>query len=71
MAKLFEFALIYHPKAVKDTAGNDTTPPDELVQAPTHILCESEKEALMVAARAIPEKYVKELQFVEIALRPF
>lgn len=71
MAKLFEYALIFHPKQIKDTAGNDTTPPDELILAPTTVLCGSDKEALMTAARAIPEKYAKELDRVEIALRPF
>jgi hypothetical protein len=37
----------------------------------TRVLSNNDKEAMMLAARAIPEEYVNRLDRVEIALRPF
>jgi hypothetical protein len=37
----------------------------------TRVLAGSDKEAMMLAARAIPDKFTEQLEQVEIALRPF
>lgn len=73
MAKgqLFEYAVLFHPKPTKDPAGNDTTPPSEIVVPPTRLMAETDKEVSIKAARAIPEKYDNLAQFVEILVRPF
>lgn len=71
MAKLFEYAIIHHPKMVKDSAGNETQGPDKLVQAPKYVLAGSDKEVAMRAAREIPEDYLDKLEEVEVCVRPF
>lgn len=71
MAKLFEYAAIYHPKETKDAQGNDTTPPDALVVEVTQVLAKSDKEVAMLVARKIPEQYTDKLDQVEIVIRPF
>lgn len=68
---LFEYAVIYHPKTVKDAQGNETQGTDELLVKPTHILAKSDKEVAMRAARAIPEEYLDKLDRVEVCVRPF
>lgn len=71
MAKLFEYAIIHHPKVVKDASGNETQGPDKLLTQPTHCLAGSDKEVAMRAAREIPEAYLDKLDEVEICVRPF
>lgn len=71
MAKLFEYAIIFHPKVTKDTSGNETQGADELLVPPKFVLAASDKEAAMRAAREIPEKYVDRLEQVEVCVRPF
>lgn len=68
-ATLFEYAILLHP------LQEDTTklpPPSEILVERTMILAASEKEAQMIAARAIPDVYATDrLEEVEIAVRPF
>lgn len=71
MAKLFEYAVIYHPIATKDQKDAGENPKDVLLVDVTRILAGNDKEAAMLAARAIPETYTDKLDRVEIALRPF
>jgi len=71
MAKLFEYAIIHHPKVVKDAQGNETQGPDVLLKEPTTLLANSDKEVAMRAAREIPDKYLDKLEEVEICVRPF
>jgi hypothetical protein len=71
MAKLFEYAIIHHPKVVKDQAGNETQGPDKLLKEPAYLLAGSDKEVAMRAAREIPEAYLDKLEEVEICVRPF
>lgn len=70
--KLFEYAVIYHPKEKKAADG---TPLDEkksiIVQDITRILATSDKEVAMLAAKAIPDEYNDKLEQVEIVIRPF
>jgi len=71
MASLFEFAVLFHPKVVKDSQGNETQGPDKMVKAPEFVLANDDKEVAMRAARAIPEEFLDRLDQVEIVVRPF
>jgi hypothetical protein len=70
--KLFEYAVLYHPKEKKDAAGN---PLDEkksiIITDLTRVLATSDKEVAMLAAKAIPDEYNDKLEQVEIVIRPF
>ncbi len=70
--KLFEYAVLFHPKEKKDAAGN---PLDEkksvIVTDVTRVLAVSDKEVGMLAAKAIPDEYNDKLEQVEIVIRPF
>jgi len=46
-------------------------PASELIVEVEQVLARSDKEALMMATRAIPEEYADKLDQVEIAVRPF
>jgi hypothetical protein len=72
MAKgvLFTYAVLYHPKVIKDTAGNDIQSKSTILVAPTSILVTSEAEARISASRSIPEEYLDKLEQVEIVIRP-
>lgn len=69
--KLYEYAVIYNPLPTKDQKDRGETPKSELVVDVTRTLAGNDKEAMMIAARSIPEQYVDKLDRVEIAMRPF
>jgi len=69
--RLFEYAVLFHPRATKDQVERGDLPESQLIVDITQVLARSDKEALMVATRAIPEEYADKLDRVEIALRPF
>lgn len=69
--RLFEFAVIYNPLPTKDQNERGEKPKSELIVDVTRALANDEKEAMMLAARSIPEAYTGKLDLVEIALRPF
>jgi hypothetical protein len=70
--KLFEYAVIYHPKAKKDAAGNELDPQKSVVVTDvTRVLAASDKEVGMLAAKSIPDTYSDKLDDVEIVIRPF
>lgn len=69
--KLYEFAVIYNPLPTKDQQERGETPKSELIVDVTRVLSNNDKEAMMLAARAIPQEYTTKLDRVEIALRPF
>lgn len=69
--KLYEYAVIYNPLPTKDQKERGESPKSELIVDVTRILSNNDKEAMMLAARAIPENYTDKLDRVEIALRPF
>lgn len=71
MAKLFEYAVLYHPKVVRDALGNETQGTDKIVSTPIFTLAKDEKEVAIRAARAIPDEYLDKLDQVEIVVRPF
>jgi hypothetical protein len=70
-SKLFEYAVLYHPKIVKDSQGNETQGDDKIIKAPEFTLAKDDKEVAIRAARAIPDEYLTKLDQVEIVVRPF
>jgi hypothetical protein len=71
VAKLFEYAVILHPKAKKDASGNDTTEKDSLLVDLTTVLASSDREVSILAARQIPENMTDRLDEIEVVIRPF
>lgn len=71
MSKLFEYAILHHPKVVKDANGNETQGPDQILKEPTTVLAGDDKQVAMRAAREIPDSYLNKLDEVEIIVRPF
>jgi hypothetical protein len=69
--KLYEYAVIYNPLPTKEQVERGEKPKSELIVDVKRVLSNDEKEAAMLAARAIPETYTDRLDRVEIALRPF
>lgn len=70
--KLFEYAVIYHPKEKKDAAGNPLENKKSLiVKDLERVLAVSDKEVAMLAAKSIPDEYNDKLEDVEIVIRPF
>lgn len=69
--KLYEYAVIYNPLPTKDQKERGETPKSELIVDVTRVLSNNDKEAMMLAARAIPSEFTEKLDRVEIALRPF
>lgn len=69
--KLYEYAVIYHPLATKDQQERGEKPASELIVDVTRVLANDDKQAGMLAARAIPDKFTDKLDRVEIAIRPF
>lgn len=70
-SKLYQFAILFHPvqtQAQKDTGVSAKT---ILVKEPTSILAADDKQAGMLAARAIPEEYTDKLDQIELAITPF
>lgn len=69
--KLFEFAVLYHPKPTKEQNERGETPKSVLVTEPTTILATSEQEVSIKAAQSIGSDYADKLDDVEIVVRPF
>ena len=69
--KLFEYAVLYHPKVTKDANGNETQGPDVLLVKSEFVLAADDKQVAIQAARSIPEEYLERLDQVEICVRPF
>jgi hypothetical protein len=70
--KLFEYAVIYHPKPKKAKEGEEEqSSKSVLVSEVTTVLAASSEEVGILAARSIPEKYLDKLEQVEIVIRPF
>jgi hypothetical protein len=70
--KLFEYAVLYHPKTKKNASGEVIEEKkSEIVTDVTRILAVSEVEVSIVAARSIKEDFLGKLEDVEIIVRPF
>ena len=70
MSKLFEYAVVYHPKP-KKVDGVEHREKSQLLVPMTSVLADSDKEVAIVASRQIPEEYLDKLAQVEILIRPF
>lgn len=65
--KLFEYALIYHPKKEKD----EEQKPSELIGDVKHMIAATPEVVNMRAIREIPDEYAEKLEQIEVAVRPF
>jgi len=65
--KLFQYAIIWEPTEAQVKEGQKP----KLIIDITSIVAADDKSANMIAARAIPEEYISQLDQVKIALRPF
>lgn len=65
--KLYEYAVIYDGKKDKD---GEIVEKSELISF-EHVLAESDEQAQIIAARAIPEAHLEHLDRITIAVRPF
>lgn len=69
--KLYQFAILYHGRMTKAIEEEGKEPESRILVEPRTILAKDDKEALIVAARQVPEEYLQKLSQVEIAIRPF
>jgi hypothetical protein len=68
--KLFEYAVLYHPKPSKDENERGISPKSLILKELTSVLATSDKEVGMLAAREIDPSYLDKLDDVEILIRP-
>lgn len=69
---LFEYVVLFlgeRSRTAKGEDGNWKRKP--AVLSFERILAKDEKEAGIIAARAIPETHISELERIQIAVRPF
>lgn len=64
-SKLFEYAIILHGGDVKDAEKS------KLIADVSRVIASSEEQAIMLAAREIPEEYLDVLDRVQVVIRPF
>lgn len=69
--KLYEYAVIFNPRSTKEQEDRGDKAKSLLIVDVKRVLSNSDKEAMMLAARDIPAEYTDKLDRVEIALRPF
>jgi hypothetical protein len=69
--RLFAYAVLYHPKPKKQKDGEEIALASEIVQDPKWVLAANPDQVSILAARAIPEKYLDDLDQVEILVSPF
>jgi len=68
--KIYEYAVLYHPKARK--VGDETvTDPSTILVDVKRVISNDDKSVAIMAAREIPEGFLDKLDQVEIAIRPF
>lgn len=68
--RLFEYAVIYHPKPTKEQRDADESPKSTIVVPLNSTLAFDEKEVGMRVARALPEEYTDKFDSIEILIRP-
>jgi hypothetical protein len=69
--KLFEYAVLYHPKRTKDEVERNVWPKSELLGKVELVVAQSENEVAMLAARSIDSQYVDKLEDIDVVIRPF
>lgn len=65
---IYEYAVVLQAKTDKE---GDTVEEGKIIVEPTTVLSVSEEQVQMLAARAIPEEYIGELDRITVAVRPF
>lgn len=68
--KLFEYAVLYHPKPTKEQREADESPRSEVIVPIKAILAFDEREVGMRASRELPDSYADKFDCVEIVVRP-
>ena len=69
--KLFEYAVLYHPRPTKEQHDRGEVPDSVLVTPPTVKLATSDDAVSIMAARSMPEEHTSHLDDIEICVRPF
>lgn len=69
--KLFEYAILHHPKKTKAQVETGEDAKSVIVSEPKFMLAGTDNEVSVRAAREIPDKYLDKLEDVEILVRPF
>lgn len=70
--KLFEYAVIFHPKTKKAKDGEEeSSGKSKLLGEVSTVLAATAEEVGILASRSIPEEYLDKLEQVEIVIRPF
>jgi hypothetical protein len=69
--KLYEYAVLHHPKAKRDVAGNEEPVKSKIITDVTRVLAVTPEEVSIVAARTIPEEFLDRIDQIEIVVRPF
>lgn len=64
---LFEYAVVLQPRKGKE--GENDKP--ELLVAPSTVLVKDSAHAQTIAARAIPEEHIDNLERITVVVRPF
>jgi len=66
---LFQYAILHHNKTATKEGEYDyeTT----IIVEPTTVLSKSSDQVGIIAARGIPEKYLEDLENVDIVVKPF
>lgn len=65
--KIFQYAAIYKPDEEESKKGERP----QIIVPITECVASDEKAAMLIAARAIPEKFIDRLERVDVAVRPF
>lgn len=68
MAKLFEYAVFKDDKLDKE---GDITESAVVLVPPTTVLAKDDKQVGMLAARAIGDEHMDDLDRIQIVVRPF
>jgi hypothetical protein len=68
MAQLFEYAVFLDDKRDKDGEIVDEA---KVLVEPTTVLAASQEHVAMLAARAVPEEHVANIDRVKVVVRPF
>lgn len=71
MQKLYDMAVLHHPRPTEDEQKRGVKPKSAVIVQPTTIVATDDKEASILAARAIPQEYLQRLEEVEVLVRPF
>lgn len=69
--KLFQYAVLWHPKEQKATDVAASTETSKIVTEMTTVLAQDERTVGIIAARGIPDQYLEQLDQIEVIVRPF